>query len=66
MSLLQKGFVIPEQSAVETHVCALTRALSQNVTNAPESALTTHLKKVKVTVQNKLHYCKDSPDKIQE
>ena len=30
-----------------------TRALSQNVTNAPEGALTPNLKNVKVTVQNK-------------
>jgi len=35
-----------------------TRALSQNVTNAPEGALTPNLKNVKVTVQNKLHYCR--------
>ena len=35
-----------------------TRALSQNVTNAPEGrALTPNLKNVKVTVQKKLHYC---------
>jgi len=33
-----------------------TRALSQNVTNAPEGALTPNLKNVEVTVQNKLHY----------
>jgi len=30
----------------------------QNVTNAPEGALTPNLKNVKVTVQNKLHYCR--------
>jgi len=35
-----------------------TRALSQNVTNAPEGALTPNLKNVKVTVKNKLHYCR--------
>ena len=35
-----------------------TRALSKNVTNDPEGALTTNLKNVKVTVQNKLHYCR--------
>jgi len=36
----------------------VTRALSQNVTNAPEGASTPNLKNVDVTVQNKLHYCK--------
>jgi len=35
-----------------------TRALSQNVTNAHEGALTPNLKNVEVTVQNKLHYCR--------
>jgi len=34
-----------------------TRALSQNVSNAPD-ALTLNLKNVEVTVQNKLHYCR--------
>ena len=34
----------------------LPRALSQNVTNAPEGALTPNLKNVEVTFQNKLHY----------
>jgi len=37
---------------------SVTRALSQNVTNAPEGALTPNLKNVKVTVQNKLHFCR--------
>ena len=35
-----------------------TRALSQNVTNAPQGALTLNLKNVEVTVQNKLHNCR--------
>jgi len=34
-----------------------TRALSQNVTNAPQGALTPNLKNVEVTVKNKLHNC---------
>ena len=42
----------------------VTRALSQNVTNAPEGALTQKLKNVKVTVQNKLHYFKNSRMKM--
>jgi len=35
-----------------------TKALSQNMTNAPEGALTPNLKNVKVPVQNKLYYCR--------
>jgi len=35
-----------------------TRALSQNVTNAHEGALTPNLNNDKVSVQNKLQYCK--------
>jgi len=35
-----------------------TRALSQNMTPAPAGALTPNLKNFKVTVQNKLHYCR--------
>ena len=38
----------------------VTRALSQNETNAPEGALTLKLKNVKVTVRNNLHYFKNS------
>ena len=38
-----------------------TRALSQNVTNAPEVAMTPNFKNVQVTVQNKLHYCRKFP-----
>jgi len=32
--------------------------MSQNLTNAPEGALTPNLNNVEVTVQNKLHYCR--------
>jgi len=35
-----------------------TKALSPNVTNALESALTPKLKNVEVTVQNISHYCR--------
>jgi len=35
-----------------------TRALSQNVTNAPIGALTPSLKNAEVKIQNKLHFCK--------
>jgi len=42
-----------------------TRALSQNVTNSPEGTLTPNLKNVESTVQNKSHYCKKNPNKIQ-
>jgi len=45
---------------------AQTRALSQNVTNAPKGALTPNLENVEVTVQNKLHYVENSPVIIQE
>ena len=38
--------------------CFITRALSQNMTNAPEGDLTPNLKNVEVTVQIKLHYCR--------
>jgi len=40
------------------HKIKIKKAWSQNVTNAPEGALTPNLKNVKVTVQNKLHYCR--------
>ena len=34
------------------------------MTNAPEGALTPHLKNIEVTVQNKLHYCRNFRSKF--
>ena len=51
------NFVVVSALA-ETEVSP-TRALSQNVTNAPEDALTPNFNNVEVTVQNKLHYCRN-------
>ena len=52
------AYDLKKNASQDSTVKIKSRALSQNVTNGPEGALTQNLKYVEVTVQNKFHYCR--------